>query len=156
MNLQHIKLLIVLPVCCLLLSCSKQEEELMEEPFIHIMFDGTNQVQVNSNRRDVVSYYIYFSTKPTTETLEVNYSVIPGEGLEEGRDYELITTENPLTFPSGIYQRPVQIRWLENSLDSSLDNSLRIVLEDNNLGVHTGLPGPDANQSELKITKVNN
>lgn len=151
-----IKLLVLLPLWGLILSCSKEEDILMEEAFVHIMVDETSEVQVNSNRRDVVSYYIYFSTAPTSETLEVDYSVIVGDGLQEGRDFELITRENPLVFLSGIYQRPIQIRWLERRVDPSMDNTLTIQLEGNNLGVTTGLPGPDAKQSALIITKVNN
>lgn len=156
MKKAYLKFLILLPLCSLLLGCSKEEDILMEEAFVHIMVNESTQIQVNSNRRDVVSYFIYFSTPATTQTMELDYSVIPGDGLQEGRDYQLITKENPLVFPAGIYQRPVQIRWLENRVDPSRDNTLTIQLESNNLGVNIGLPGPDANQSALIITKVNN
>lgn len=139
-----------------LLSCSGTEVEPLDEPYVHIMINELTEITVNSNRRDVVPYYIYFSSKPIKENLEVSYSVVPGNGLQAGRDYELITTENPLVFPQGIFQRPVQIRWLDRKVDPSKDNSLRIVIEGNNLGISTGLPGPDHYQSELKITKVNN
>lgn len=152
----YMKFLFLFPLCGLILSCSKEEDILMEEAFVHIMVNETSEIQVNSNRRDVVSYYIYFSTAPTTQTLEVDYSVIAGEGLQEGRDYELITRENPMAFPAGIYQRPIQIRWLERRVDPAMDNTLTIQLEGNNLGVTTGFPGPDARQSALIITKVNN
>ena len=140
----------------LLLSCSKAETEPLDSPYVHIMVNELTEVVVNSNRRDVVPYYIYFSSKPVKENLEVSYSVVPGNGLQQGRDYELITTENPLVFPPGIYQRPVQKRWLDRKVDPSKDNSLKIIIESNNLGVSTGLPGPDQYQTELKITKVNN
>lgn len=140
----------------ILVSCHKDEVTPFDEPFVHIMRNEQSSTTINANRRDVVSYYIYFSSKPITEDLEVDYSVEPGDGLVEGRDYELLTTENPLVFPSGIYRRPIQIRWMENDLDPSKDNTLTITLEGNNLGVATGLPGPDNRQSEFIIRKVNN
>lgn len=138
------------------LSCSKEEVEPLDEPFVHIMVNELTEIEVNSSRRDVVSYYIYFSSKPVEESLEVTYAVVPGDGLQEGRDYQVVTNENPLVFPRGIYERPVQIRWLENKVDPFKDNSVRIIIEGNNLGVSNGLPGPDHYQKELKITKVNN
>lgn len=140
----------------LFLSCSKDEVEPLDQPFVHIMVDELSEISVNSSRRDVVPYYIFLSSKPLDQSLEVSYSVVPGDGLQEGRDYELLTTENPLVFPPGIYQRPIQIRWLDRKVDPSKNNSLKIVLEGNNLGISTGLPGPDKYQTELKITKVNN
>jgi hypothetical protein len=154
--MKTLKTLAFLLLITLFISCSKQEVVSLDKPFVHIMIDDLNEIAVNSSRRDVVSYYIYLSSRPLNRNLEVNYSVVPGDGLQEGRDYEVITMENPLVFPPGIFQRPIQIRWLDSKVDPSKDNSLTIIVEGNNQEISTGLPGPDQNQTELKITKVNN
>lgn len=154
--MKAIKSLALLLLTTVIISCSKQEVAPFDKPFVHIMVNDLTEISVNSSRRDVVSYYIYLSSRPLEENLEVTYSVVPGDGLQEGRDYEVITTENPLVFPPGIFHRPIQIRWLDQRVDPSKDNSLTIMIEGNNLGVSTGMPGPDQNQTELKIIKVNN
>ena len=139
-----------------LFSCDKEQIEKFDEPFVHIMQNNQNRIVVNSNRQDVVSYYIYYSTKKNSEDLEVTYSVTPGNGLQEGRDYRILTNENPLLFPSGIYRRPIQIQWLKRSVESNMDNTLIVTIESTNKDeVNIGLPGPFNNQSEFIIEKTN-
>ena len=139
-----------------LIGCNKDNVEDFQEAYVHIMQNEANTVIVNSNRKDIATYYIYYSTPTTKTDLLVNYNIEPGNGLKEGRDYQVITTENPLLFPAGIYQRPIQIRWLERELDETQDNTLSIIIEDvNNNDVAIGLPGPARNQSQFIIKKVN-
>ena len=85
----------------------------------------------------------------------LDYSIIIGDGLKEGVDFKILTTEYPLVFPIGIYRRPIQIQWLDNVLDPTKDNTLTIKLDTTNLNVNIGFPGPDANKSELKLQKIN-
>lgn len=139
----------------LFFSCSKEQIEKFDEPFVHIMSDNQSNITVNSNRSDVVSYYIYYSTKRTIEGIKVTYSVNPGSGLKEGRDYRVITSENPLLFPSGINRRPVQIKWLRRKVNPTEDNTLSIKIEDTDKKVNIGLPGPNNRQSEFIIKKKN-
>lgn len=154
---------IKLPFICLFMlfvflfiGCNKDNVEDFQEAYVHIMQNEANTVIVNSNRKDIATYYIYYSTPTTKTDLLVNYNIEPGNGLKEGRDYQVITTENPLLFPAGIYQRPIQIRWLERELDETQDNTLSIIIEDvNNNDVAIGLPGPARNQSQFIIKKVN-
>ncbi|WP_339653026.1 hypothetical protein [uncultured Salegentibacter sp.] len=139
-----------------LVSCNKEQIEKFDEPFVHIMQNNQDRIVVNTNRRDVVSYYIYYSTHKNNEDLEVTYSINPGDGLQEGRDYQLLTNENPLLFPSGIYRRPIQIRWLNRRVENNLDNTLSIIIESTNKDdVNIGLPGPFNYQSEFIIEKTN-
>lgn len=138
-----------------LTSCNKDEIEVYDEPFVHINFNTLSITNINSNRRDIVSYYIYLSSKPLNKDMILDYAIIIGDGLTEGVDFKILTTENPLLFPSGIYQRPIQIQWLDNVLDPAKDNTITIRLEANNLDVNIGFPGPDANQSELILQKIN-
>lgn len=137
-------------------ACNKDNIEDFDEAYVHVMLNESNTATINSNRRDVVPYYIYYSSPATTDNLEVTYRIEPGNGLQENRDYQIITNENPLLFPSGIYQRPIQIRWMERELDEALDNTLKIIIESTNKdNVAIGLPGPAHNQSEFIIQKVN-
>lgn len=140
----------------LLSSCGKEELPLYDNSFIHINYNNLSTVNVNSNRKDVVSYYIYLSSKPLKKDVLLDYSIIIGEGLKEGEDFKILTTEFPLAFPIGIYRRPIQIQWLDNVLDSTKDNTITIKLNSNNLDINIGFPGKDSNQSELIIQKINN
>ncbi|ALJ03995.1 hypothetical protein APS56_01975 [Pseudalgibacter alginicilyticus] len=149
---------IILPLLAIivtLVSCNKTEMDVFDEPFVHINFNDVSTVNINSNRKDIVSYYIYLSSKPLDKDMLLDYSIIIGDGLQEGVDFNILTTEFPLTFPSGIYRRPIQIQWLEHVLDPSKNNTITIKLNSNNLGITVGFPGPDANQSELILQKVN-
>ncbi|WP_010136604.1 hypothetical protein [Ochrovirga pacifica] len=150
------KIVLLISVSILsLISCGKEEIEVYDTPFVHINFNNVSMVNVNSNRRDITSYYIYLSSKPLQKDMLLDYSIIVGEGLQEGVDFKILTTEFPLVFPSGIYRRPIQIQWLDNQLDPSKDNTLTIKLNSNNLNIHVGFPGEAANQSELIIKKIN-
>ena len=148
-------LLQILVVITTLTSCNKEEITVFDEPFVHINFNDISIANINSNRKDIVSYYIYLSSKPLDKDMLLDYSIIIGDGLKEGVDFKILTTEYPLVFPIGIYRRPIQIQWLDNNLDASKDNTLKIKLDSNNLNINIGFPGPDANQSELILQKIN-
>ena len=145
----------ILVVIITLTSCNKEEITVFDEPFVHINFNDISIANINSNRKDIVSYYIYLSSKPLDKDMLLDYSIIIGDGLKEGVDFKILTTEYPLVFPIGIYRRPIQIQWLDNNLDATKDNTLKIKLESNNLNINIGFPGPDANQSELILQKIN-
>ncbi|WP_026810908.1 hypothetical protein [Arenibacter latericius] len=147
--------LLLLPLL-IISGCSKDEIKVYDEPFVHINFNKQENVDIRSNRRDIVAYYVYLSSKPLKDDLYVDYSIINGDGLTEGVDYKVLTKENPLHFPTGIYQRPIQIQWLERTVDPTKDNTLTIQLDSNNLSISTGMPGPDKIQSKLIFTKTNN
>jgi hypothetical protein len=148
-------LLQILVVITTLTSCNKDEITVFDEPFVHINFNDISIANINSNRKDIVSYYIYLSSKPLDKDMLLDYSIIIGDGLKEGVDFKILTTEYPLVFPIGIYRRPIQIQWLDNNLDATKDNTLKIKLDSNNLNINIGFPGPDANQSELILQKIN-
>lgn len=145
----------ILVVIITLTSCNKDEIEVYNKPFVHINFNNLSTANISSNRKDIVSYYIYLSSKPLEQDMLLDYSIIIGDGLKEGVDFKILTTEYPLVFPIGIYRRPIQIQWLDNVLDPTKDNTLTIKLDTTNLNVNIGFPGPDANKSELKLQKIN-
>lgn len=143
----------ILFIALMATACSKEEFSPYDQPFIHINVNDQDTVTVASNRTDTVNYNVYLSTKLLFEPVEVTYDVSVGDGLEEGRDFELITKGNTLTFPQGIFQRSVRIAWFASELDSTKTNKLTIRLLSNNKNYTLGLPGPDQLQKQLVITK---
>lgn len=153
MNLN--KAVMMLGVLTLLFSaCDKEEQEPFDQPFVHIMHQNVSQVTVSAKANVLGEYYVYLSSKPRSESLKVQYDLTVGEGLTEGVDYELLSSATELTFLPGIYRMPIRIRWMANALDPEAENSLVISLVANDGGLIMGLPGPDALQTELTITKV--
>jgi len=151
-NKIYIIAILLLGILC---SCGKNEVEPYDKPFIHIMKDDAQNVTVTSNRRDIVAYNVYLSSRTLSSSLEVTYSIVVGDGLKQGVDFRVITNGNTLVFPPSIFDMPIRIQWLEHTVDPSKDNTLRIVLEKNNQNILMGLPGPDHHQRELVITKEN-
>lgn len=136
-------------------SCSDDEEP-YDNPFVHIMADGgASRVIINSDVNNVNVYNVYLSSKALSANLIVNYEITVGNGLQAGRDFEMVTTGNSLTFLPGIYDMPIRIRWKPNRVDPAKDNTLTIRLTGNNMGFTLGLPGPDGLQRELVIEKRN-
>lgn len=142
-------------MCMITVSCTGEDEP-FDHPFIHIMADGgASRVIVNSDVNNVNSYNVYLSSKALTQNLVVDYEIIVGDGLQAGRDFELVTQGNSLTFLPGIYDMPIRIRWKPNRVDPTKNNTLTIKLTGNSLGFTLGLPGPDGRQREVVIEKKN-
>lgn len=137
-------------------SCADDGPEVFDQPFVRIATEnGTTTQTVLSNTRVVNAYTVYLSSRPITDSLEVSYEIIAGEGLQEDVDYKVITTQNPLVFLPGIYDIPIRIRWMKNPVDPSKDNTLTIRLVGNSKGYTLGFPGPNHIQSEVTIKKIN-
>ena len=144
------------PVSCLLSSCGDDGPEVFDQPFVRITTpSGTSSQVVLTNVRAVNTYTVYLSSRPVTDSLEVNYEIIVGNGLQEDVDYKIVTTQNPLVFLPGIYDVPVRVRWLKNPVDPMKDNTLTIRLTGNSKGYNIGFPGPDHIQSQVTIEKRN-
>jgi hypothetical protein len=139
----------------LLTACGLTEQENFDTPFVRIAYQESDKITMTSNTRKTYAYYVYLSSKPLTQNLEVNFDIEVGNGLTRGVDYDILTTGTNLTFPTGIYTMPIWIQWLPNPVDTLKNNTLKIVLKSNNLGFSNGFPGRDHNQSTLTITKVN-
>ncbi|WP_228098747.1 hypothetical protein [Pedobacter sp. MC2016-24] len=147
---------LALPVFAAMLfiaSCAKDEVKPYDHPFFHIMVDNKGEIDVLSNRKDTVDYKVYLSAQLQFEPITVQYEVQVGDGLKEGRDFDLITEGTTLTFPQGIFERPVRIAWKESTLDPAKNNTLIIRLLSNSKNFTMGLPGPDQLQKQLVITK---
>lgn len=133
-------------------SCSKEAVP-YDNPFFHINFENNSNIEVLYNRKDTVDYKVYLSAALQFEPIELRYEVKVGDGLEEGRDFELITKGNTMNFVQGIFERPIRIAWKESPLDANKNNTLTIRLLSNSKNYTIGLPGPDGLQRELVITK---
>lgn len=141
-----------LSLAIMITSC-KKETTPYNNPFFHIMVDNKSAVEVLSNRKDTVNYNVYLSAELQFDPITVQYQVTVGDGLKEGRDFELITKGTSLTFPQGIFERPIKIAWKEAALDATKDNTITISLISNSKNYTLGLPGPDQLQKKLVITK---
>jgi len=140
-----------------LYGCDQEESVYFDEPFVRICTStGETSTVVLSNVRNTNAYSVYVSSRPITDSLEVNYEIIVGDGLQEDVDYKIVTTANPLVFLPGINDMPIRIRWLKNTVDPTKDNTVTIRLTGNSKGYNLGFPGPDHVQSQVVIEKRNN
>ena len=110
---------------------------------------------MDSKARYTATYFMKLSSKLRTGNLEVQYKVVPGDGLQEGVDYSLTeTNSNPIVFEPGVYEKTIQINWLPNNLNNTKDNTVRIILvSSNDPSVNIGRLGPDKLGSEYTIKK---
>ncbi|WP_295117069.1 hypothetical protein [uncultured Chitinophaga sp.] len=143
----------VMLVLMVIAACNKDEVKPYDHPFVHIHVANEDTVFVRFNRKDTVNYNVYYSGKLQFEPMDVKYSVVAGNGLQEGRDYKLINTSDTLHFVQGMFERPVRIAWLESPLAPQQNNSLTIRIISNSKNYTIGLPGPDKLQSSLVIIK---
>lgn len=142
-------------IATLFASCGKDEHSPFDHPFLHIMSNNASSETVNYLANATRTYNIYLSSKPLTSNLEVQFEIIPGDGLIAGIDYEVLTPGNTILFLPGIYDMPIRIRWIANpNLDPAKDNTLTINLVSNSQNITMGLPGPDQLQKKFTITKV--
>ncbi|MEJ5056301.1 hypothetical protein [Sphingobacterium sp. MYb382] len=135
-------------------SCNKELATPYDHPFFYIHVKKASEVQVQTARNETVEYPVYFSTKQQYEAITLDYEVIVGDGLKAGVDFELLNTGTSLVFKPGFVEMPIRIRWISHAVDPAKDNTIRIKLLKNDKQITIGLPGPDANQSELKIIKI--
>lgn len=149
-------------LCCVFVatavvaSCGDDGPEVFDQPFVRIVCPGgTSSQVVLSSARVVNTYTVFLSSRPVTDSLEVSYEIIVGDGLQEDVDYKVVTSQNPLKFLPGIYDVPLRVRWLKHDVDPAKDNTLTIRLTGNSKGYTLGLPGPDHLQSQVTVEKRN-
>jgi len=145
---------LLLMLSTLLWTACSEEHEPIEHSYLHFLLDdGTAQAIVPSDVNAINTYYVYLSSPLLSEPLSVQYEVIVGNGLTEGEDYELLSSERQLTFLPGVQEMPIRIRWIPNPVDTSKDNTLILRLLSNDQGLTLGMPGPDEKMRELHIEK---
>ena len=142
-------------ICVLLHSCSKDEYKPYNNPYFHIHVDNKDTVSVRYNRKDEVAYKVYLSAELQYTGITLDYEVLAGNGLQEGKDFIVKTPGSSLSFPPGLFERAITIAWLENPVDPTKNNTVIIRLKDNSKHFTVGLPGPDNRQRQLVIVKTN-
>ena len=148
------QILYIFTLLAFALSCRVHNMPLYDTPFVYLMTEnGSNKATVGSDVDNVNVYYMVLSSASLSQNLVVDYKVLVGEGLKEGVDFSMETKGNSITFLPGIHKMPLRIKWMPNTLDENKDNTLRLTLTGANMSVHLGLPGPDALNKELIITK---
>ena len=140
----------------LLLSACAEEEKAFDAPFVYLTdkFGGISAT-MDSKARFTATYSVKLSSKLRTGNLEVQYKVVPGDGLQEGVDYSLPeANSNPIVFEPGVYEKTIQINWLPNNLNNTKNNTVRIILGScSDPSVTIGRIGPDKLGSQYTITK---
>ncbi|SFF83028.1 hypothetical protein [Prevotella sp. KH2C16] len=150
------RILFLCLVLATLVSCNKEEFDGYDNPFVSIATEtGASSITVLSNVNNINTYMVLVSSRPLETPLTVNYQITVGDGLEEGVDYELVTTGNSLVFEPGVYDMPVRIRWMSHPVDESKDNTLTITLTSNSKDFTLGLPGKSGYRKSLVIEKKN-
>lgn len=148
---------ILIGVLFIFSACNCNEDIINDNTYLHIMADnGSSNVTIGSDVKNIATYSVFLSSRLISDKFDVSYKITVGDGLTEGIDYQLITTGTTLSFLPGIYDMPIRVRWLPHTVDSTKDNTLKITLVSNTLGLTMGVPGPSGLQRELVITKVNN
>lgn len=134
-------------------SCEKNDYVIYDQSFVTFTYTNSSSVSVDATGSFDAQYYLHLSSPALDENLEVTVEVIPGDGLAEGVDYELITSGNVIFYP-GIYDVPFRLRWLSHEIDGSKDNSLTLRISGCSMDeVILGMPGPDESMREITIYK---
>ncbi len=143
----------LLSLLCLT-GCELNKMKPYDQPFLTFTYNNSYSTSVDAEGTFDAQYFIHLSSRRLEEPLVVTVAAIPGDGLKEGVDYELISKGGKVTFYPGIYDIPVRIRWKKNIIDTSKDNSLTLRLESTSMDeVMLGVPGPAEKDRTLTIRK---
>ena len=138
------------------LICSCNEYTLFTGKFVAFDLASSDVTTINEAGDFTATYYVHYSGETPKERFSVEYEVIPGDGLEEGRDYEVETSGRKLNFLPGVFTLPIRIHWMPNDIDPSKDNSVIIRLVSGPEDIILGMPGPDMVNKEIKLIKYKN
>lgn len=152
-NLRNI--LFVTVMCLVLAGCNKYTK--FKDYFVAFNLTDSSPTVINASASTNAKYVVQLCSVKPVATIEVYFSVTPGDGLTEGVDYKIKTSGGKLVFLPGIYTRNIEIEWLSHELNPSKDNTLKISLTGvTNDDIGIGYPGPDAKYKEILIYKTQN
>jgi len=122
--------------------------------FVCFMPEESSSTIVNAGGTMEGSYKVHLSTVKPDETILVTWSIIPGNGMQEGVDYVYEGRDKTLQFFPGVYDRDIKIRWLKHEIDPAKDNTVTLRLETcSDPSILLGMPGPSAKNRQLIINK---
>ena len=85
--------LIILPLFC---SCNKFKE--FKDYFIAFDVAASDATRIDCEGRLECNYVVHLASTTPRKPIIVQYSIIPGDGLVEGIDYELATQKKTVEF----------------------------------------------------------
>lgn len=140
-------------IAMLAVSCNINDMKLFTDYYIAFDPGKSSTTYVNEAAEFAGQYQIHFCTAKRDETVSVTVEAIPGDGLQEGVDYRLVTA--PLVkFAPGVYDKTFIVEWLPHTLDPTKDNSLTLKLTDcSDANVVLGVPGPSSKDVSIRIVK---
>lgn len=151
------KIFAILAAASIFAGCDDNVNEVFSDYFVCIKDENeaeTSVIQDSSNGL-VSTYYIYLVAPVLDEDVTVGFELVPGSGLQEGRDYEVRGSARSVTIARGIVKMPVRITWKARDVDPQEDNTVTIRLTDvSRKGINIGYPGPKSLFSTHVITKV--
>lgn len=146
-----IKRLIIAAIVVLLAGCN--EYTLYTDRFVAFDPNTSSVTSVNELGDFTGTYNVHYTGPTPSARFTVGWEVVAGNGLQEGRDFEIENSGRNLTFMPGVFSQPIRVHWLPSSLDASKDNSVTIRLVSGPDDVILGMPGPDGLFRQITITK---
>lgn len=154
-------ILIVLSLTLLLMGCGKHEEIMFDTPFVTISDKSKlmTSMSIDKDGNNILTELcvsVNVSKEKFTGPIVIEYELIVGNGLEEGKDFKIQeSTKSPLTFEPGTYDLPVRILWYKTPyFDESKDNSLVLKLISSSIpDMVLGYPGPNEVRRTFTFTK---
>lgn len=133
-------------------SCHLNDPVLFKDAFVAFDLTKSDPTAVNAKSQDIFTYRLHLTSLSRSTPLTVTVGVSCGEGLMEGRDYELIS-DGRVIFQQGVYDMPYRIRLLRSNLDPLADNSIMLqITQVSDPNVFIGTPQNGKNSS-VKIYK---
>lgn len=148
----------IIPALALLCSCEDRLNIVFEDYYVCIKDETESASSTVKSSVDnyVATYYISLVSPILDSPLTVNYEIVVGDGLKEHVDYELQSDKNYVTIARGIWKMPVRIKYMQNPVDETKDNTITIRLTGcSDKSINIGYPGPSAKFSSHVVTKIN-
>ena len=150
------KIFVIFTFMLSFMGCNTNEFTIYNGKFVFFDTSASDVISINELGEFTGTYYVHYSGETAKERFAITYEVIPGDGLVEGRDYEMVTSGRTLNFMPGVFSLPIRINWKPNEIDETKDNTLTLRLKSGPDGITLGYPGPAQNNKQLIITKYKN
>ena len=135
------------------LLCGCNEYTIYKDKFVAFDPASSSVTSVHEQGDFTGAYVVHYTGETPSTRFTVEWEVVAGNGLQEGRDFEIENSGRNLTFMPGVFSQPIRVHWLPSSLDASKDNSVTIRLVSGPDDVILGMPGPDGLFRQIIITK---
>lgn len=158
MNSRILSLFAALALLC---ACERHTEVFFDTPFVRIEdANGMSSMDIDRNLNNLLTdirIVISASKEYFTEPVTIAYEIIVGDGLQEGVDFKIQSSQrSPLTFSPGTYSLPIRVIWYKSSsYDPSKDHTLTFRLTSSSVPeMLLGLPGPDHKRNEFTFKQL--